>query len=193
MRSFGLILALAVIGCSDHERGGGFIGGDLPAVDLAVPSLADAAPPSGDGGADFLGSGRAQPAASMPLHIQANASISIPPGQVGFAVTADGLGGYRVAWVDTAGANRRYHGSIFDNGSFSQISSVGMQYATANGGRLDFESAPGAGTAGYVDFVSSVDPVVVDALNGSGGSALYYVDTSGLTRAVATPATFTSP
>jgi hypothetical protein len=193
MRSLGLILALLFVGCSERGGGGGW-GEGFPAPDLAVPSLGNGGTPApDDGGASFLGSGRAQPAATAPLHVLANASINIPAGQVGFAVTADGLGGYRVAWVDTAAANRRYHGSVFDAGTFSQITTVGMRYATANGGRLDFESAPGAGSSGYVDFVSSVDPIVVDALNGKNGSALFYVDTSGVTRGVATPATFTSP
>jgi hypothetical protein len=186
---------MALAGCSGgrHEHPGGFVGGSFPAIDLAVSLPADAGAFSTDGGVYTLGSGRAQPGATTPLHVLANASIAVPAGQVGFAVTADGQGGYRVTWVDTAGANRRYHGSIFDDGTFSQITSIGMQYASANGGRLDFESAPGAGQEGYVDFVSSVDPIVVDALVGASGGAIFFVDGSGLTRAVATPATLTSP
>jgi hypothetical protein len=192
MRTLGLLIAVMLAGCFDHGQREVVPG---PVPDFAVPVYDSGAPPQqlADGGGDLLGSGRAQPMTTAPLHIQANASINIPPGQVGFAVTADGLGGYRVAWVDTASANRRYHGSVFDDGTFSQISAVGMQYATANGGRLDFESAPGAGSEGYVDFVSSVDPIVVDGLVGASGGTLFYVDAGGLTRAVPTPATFTSP
>jgi hypothetical protein len=190
MRSLGFLLTVALVGCAAREHDEW---GYVP--DLAAPVAQDAgAPPSpGDGGAALLGSGRAQPAATTARHILANASIDIPPGQVGFAITADGQGGYRVAWVDTAGANRRYHGSVFVAGSFSQLSSVGMQYVMATGERLDFQSAPGAGTTGYVDFVTSVDPITVDGLVGSSDATLFYVDGSGVARSVATPATLTSP
>lgn len=168
-------------------------GGDFDHFDQSIPVLADAGVSASPDGGDTLGSGRAAPAATDPLHVRANASVTVPFGEVGFVVTANGRGGYRVTWVDTAGAGRRYHGSIYDDGSFTQILHEGMQYAVADAGRLDFESAPGAGQSGYVDFVSSVDPIVVDVLDGESDGTIYYVDGNGVTRSVPTPATFTSP
>jgi hypothetical protein len=192
MRSLVLcVAALLVAGC--HGRGEGRGGGGFEPQDFGV-SLPGGGnlPPLGDGG-DTLGSGRTEPPATTALHVAPDAALTVGTATVGFVVTANGRGGYRVAWVDTAGAGRRYHGSVFCNGTFGQIASVGMQYAGAVGNRLDFESAPGSGTSGYVDFVSSVDPIVVDALNGAAASTIYYFGTQGGIGSVAAPATFTSP
>jgi hypothetical protein len=164
--------------------------------DLSVPpGPTDLAARRDDGGGTTtnLGSGRARPADSTPLHVNAGGSVTVPDGQYGFTVTANGQGGYRVAWVDATGAGLRYHGSIFIHGSYSQVSSTGMNYATANGERLDFESQPGAGQLGYVDFVSSSDPITVDVLAGAQLGTLYYDDVNDVTQTILTPATFTSP
>jgi hypothetical protein len=196
MRTLGLGLVLVAAGCFGGGGDGDGWGSRPPPwlFDQAAPTPSDGgAPAPDDGGGALLGSGRAQPAAGAALHVRANASIYFPDAQTGFTVTANGNGGYRVAWVDNAGANRRYHGSVFVAGTFAQISSMGMEYAIANGGRLDFQSAPGAGAVGYVDFVSSVDPIVVDVLDGSRDGQLWYVGSDGVTYTVPTAATFTSP
>jgi hypothetical protein len=162
------------------------VASDLSQTD-GPPSL-----PSGPG----LGSGRARPpdqSAQATQHISPGASVSVPDQQYGFTVTANGQGGYRVAWVDAASVGLRFHGSVFVHGSFDQIQSVGMNYATASGERLDFESKPGAGTLGYVDFVSSTDPITVDALAGSQPGLFFFVDGNGTSTTTSTPATFTSP
>src|SRR5262245_52466700 len=64
----------------------------------------DLAPrPQSDGGVPTgLGSGRARPAASTPLHVGPNQSANVPDGEYGFTVTANGSGGWRVAWADAA-------------------------------------------------------------------------------------------
>jgi hypothetical protein len=189
MRS--LLGVILCTGCFVHEEDDVFV---PQPPDLAVAVAVDLAGPGADGGATTtLGSGRARPADQSPLHVQAGADVTVPAGQYGFIVTANGAGGYRVGWVDAAGAGLRYHGSIFVHGAFSQISSTGMNYATASGERLDFESQPGAGTLGYVDFVASNDPVTVDVLAGAQNGTLYYTDGNSLTQTAPTPATFTSP
>jgi hypothetical protein len=193
MRTLAYVATMALVaGCMGREDGGrGWE--NSGAYDQAAPQPTDGGASTFADGGDTLGSGRGEPSATTPLHLLPNAPVDFNEGQTGFAVTADGKGGYRVAWVDAAGADRRYHGSIFCAGTFSQITSVGMQYATATGNRLDFQSQPGAGTEGYVDFVSSVDPIVVDVLDGANAGTLSYTDGNGVMQSAPTPATFTSP
>jgi hypothetical protein len=183
---------ILLTGCFFHEEDDIYVPVPLPDLSVALPDLSG---PGDDGGSTpaTLGSGRARPADSAPIHVLAGGSVTVPNGEFAFTVTANGAGGYRVAWVDTAGANLRYHGSIFVHGSFSDVTSTGMNYATASGERLDFESRPGAGTLGYVDFVASTDPITVDVLAGAQNSILYYTDGGGFMQTVSSPATFTSP
>jgi hypothetical protein len=183
------LVALALAGCFHDEEDDVFVG-EPP--DLAVHTPAPA--PRTDGGWP-LGSERAQPPATLALHVAAGAPVTVPDGQYGFVVTANGRGGYRVAWVDAAGAQLRFHGSLFTDGEFSQIVPTNMRYARLDpsGGRLDFESQPGAGQLGTVDVVSSTDPIVVDVLAGASDGLIYYADPSGAQRTIATPAAFTSP
>jgi len=192
MRSLFLVGVIALTGCFVQEEDD-----TVPFVpDLSVPSgPADLASANNDGGTapTTLGSGRARPADQTAQHVQANGSVTVPDGDYGFTVTANGQGGYRVAWVDAANVGLRFHGSIFVHGSFSQIQSTGMNYATATGERLDFESQPGAGSLGYVDFVSSTDPITIDVLAGSQPGSIWFPDGSGTTTATTTPGTFTSP
>jgi hypothetical protein len=191
MRSLLLVGVIALTGCFTEEEDDQF----FPLPDLSMPMPADLAGAPGDGGngTSSLGSGRARPADQTAQHVQAGGAVTVPDGQYGFTVTANGQGGYRVAWVDTVGAGLRYHGSVFVHGSFSQISSTGMDYATASGERLDFESQPGAGTLGYVDFVTSTDPITVDVLAGAQPGTIWYPDATGTITATTTPGTFTSP
>jgi hypothetical protein len=187
-----LVGVIFLTGCFVHEEDDIFI--PQPEADLSVPAVPDLSGSPGDGGgpATNLGSGRARPADRTALHLLANGSATVPNGQFGFTVTANGQGGYRVAWVDAAAVGLRFHGSIFVHGSFSQVSSLGMSYATAAGERLDFESQPGAGSLGYVDFVSSTDPITVDVLAGAQDGTLYF-NAGGIQQTAITPATFTSP
>jgi hypothetical protein len=188
-----LVGVILLTGCFVQEEDDVFVPQQYP--DLAVAYPADSGTPADDGGGTTttLGSGRARPADQTPLHVAAGADVTVPNGSYGFTVTANGGGGYRVAWVDTAGAGLRYHGSVFVHGGFSQISSTGMNYASATGERLDFESRPGAGTLGYVDFVAATDPITVDVLAGAQGGTFFYTDGNGVAQTAGTPATFTSP
>jgi hypothetical protein len=184
-----LVGVITITACFSNVEDDVFIEGPPP--DLSFPAT-DGPRLLGDGGSN-LGSGRGRPADSTPLHVNAGGSVTVPDGQYGFTVTANGQGGYRVAWVDAAGAGLRYHGSIFIHGSFEQVSSTGMNYATASGERLDFESQPGAGQLGYVDFVSSSDPITLDVLAGAQPGTIWYDDLNDFAQTIVTPATFTSP
>ncbi|HEX9103493.1 MAG TPA: DUF3261 domain-containing protein, partial [Polyangia bacterium] len=42
--------------------------------------------------------------AELGYHVRAGAASEVPGDQVGFVVTANGLGGYRIAWVALAGS-----------------------------------------------------------------------------------------
>jgi hypothetical protein len=189
-----IFLTLGLAGCFWHEEDDIFI--PMPERDLSmeVPDLATR-PNNSDGGmpGSTLGSGRARPADQTARHVLAGGSVTVPNGQYGFTVTANGQGGYRVAWVDAALVGLRFHGSIFLHGSFSGVTSTGMNYATANGERLDFESMPGAGQLGYVDFVASSEPITIDVLAGSQPGSLWYSDDNGAMQTTPAPATFTSP
>jgi hypothetical protein len=181
-------------GCFWHSEDDVYI--PQPERDFAMelPDLSTPANPSDGGMAPTnLGSGRARPADQTARHVQAGGSVTVPNGQYGFTVTANGQGGYRVAWVDAALVGLRFHGSIFIHGAFSGVSSTGMNYATASGERLDFESQPGAGQLGYVDFVTTSDPITIDVLAGSQNGSIWYPDASGAAETSSTPATFTSP
>jgi hypothetical protein len=190
MRALAGVILLT--GCFFHEEDDVYVPPPPPDLSVLVPDLSTARD-SGMTGmtTTALGSGRARPADSAALHVFAGGSVTVPNGEYGFTVTANGQGGYRVAWVDAAAVGLRFHGSIFVHGSFSQITSTGMNYATAAGERLDFESQPGAGSLGYVDLVASTDPITVDVLAGAADGTLYYTD--GNPQTVVTPATFTSP
>jgi len=191
MRSLFLVGVIALTGCWSQEEDDQF----FPLPDLSMPAApADLAGAPSDGGTiTSLGSGRARPADQTAAHVLAGGSVTTPDGQYGFTVTANGQGGYRVAWVDPDLVGLRFHGSVFVHGSFSQISSTGMSYATASGERLDFESQPGAGQLGYVDFVSSTDPITVDVLAGAQGGTIWFPDVTGTVTMTVTPGTFTSP
>src|SRR2546425_12036057 len=51
-------------------------------------------------------------------HVSAGSSTSIPDGDIGYLVTSNGQGGYRLAWIDTAGSPAQFDGTISSDGTF---------------------------------------------------------------------------
>jgi hypothetical protein len=163
--------------------------------------------PTGGGGSyPYLnGSGRSAPPSTTPgYHVFANATTSIPGGKMGFLITANGTGGYRITWTDTLGSGAYFHGSAFSDTEFEQYSNYhGLQYLTPSGAgprglpnRLDFSSQAGSGVDG-LDLVAATDPIYVDLLiNGSStGVQIYFTDaqTNQVSVATVNPVAFTSP
>jgi hypothetical protein len=149
--------------------------------------------PSGSAGA-LLG------ARGLPgYHVIANGGVEVPAGDLGYAVTANGGGGYRLAWIDTLGSAAEFHGSITTDGEFdsAQLQSLGAASVVLSApNRIDFDSVPGSNVDG-VDLVSSTDPIYVDAFVGGqrGGFSIYFDSSdSGLQESSAyDPVAFTSP
>jgi hypothetical protein len=146
------------------------------------------------------GSGRGAPSiATTGYSILPNATAALPAGDLGFIVTANGQGGYRIAWSDTQGSSAYFHGSIFTGGQFlssNPIPGAKLDYLTPTQGRVDFSSQPGSALDG-VDVVSSTDPIYVDLMiNGStNGVAIYFTQsqTAQLSMSQIDPVAFTSP
>jgi hypothetical protein len=140
------------------------------------------------------------PAMRFPsFHVQANASADITAGDVGYAVTADGRGTYRLAWSDTQGFDTCFTGLItaFDN--FAQTDFTGLSgYETIQlvaPNQIAFSSIPEATRHG-VDFFVSKNPAYVDVAAGGNATVnIYYVDaqTSLLMLTGANPVAFSSP
>jgi hypothetical protein len=132
-------------------------------------------------------------------HVKANASTSLPGGALGFLVTANGQGAYRVVWTDTLGAGDTFSGTLTTDGSFdatktNPIGNPNLQRSAAN--QYAFSSTPGANLDGF-DVVSSTDPVYLEAkIDGSTANvAIYFTGatTSQIQTSALDPVAFTSP
>ncbi|HEY2749008.1 MAG TPA: hypothetical protein VGL86_30515, partial [Polyangia bacterium] len=93
----------------------------------------------------------------MGYRVAANASAVLPGNERGFVITADGAGGYRVAWSDLPGSHSLFSGTITTDGTFDAAQLRGLSGAEdislSNDGRsLAFSSAPGVNLDG-VDLV----------------------------------------
>ncbi len=136
--------------------------------------------------------------ASYPqVNVYPGLSTSIPAGDIGYLVTANGQGGYRLAWTDTLNSPACFSGIITVQGTVSQVSGLSGQETLQQSGanQLRFASAPGANVDG-IDFVASTDPAYFDLfLDGSLSVNIYYTDTATqqVTTAPANPVAFTSP
>jgi hypothetical protein len=138
----------------------------------------------------------------MPgYHVLAGASSELPAGDIGFVVTANGQGGYRLTWSDTAGSAAHFSGSItcdttFDPSQlrgYSGYENVGL---SSDNTTITFDSVPGANLDG-VDLVSNSDPIYLDLLvDGShNGFNIYFTgaESSLLLTSSYDPVAFTSP
>src|SRR5688500_3362416 len=99
------------------------------------------------------------PPATTPLvHVFATFTEStvIPADAFGFVITANGQGGYTVAWTHNAGLATRFSGTLHTNGTFSQVQKLSGAETVVNTtfSQIDFVSVPGADVDG-VTFVSS--------------------------------------
>src|SRR5581483_2331074 len=127
-------------------------------------------------------------------------TAEIPAGDLGYTVTANGQGGYRVAYTDTLGTAVEFSGTVWTDGEFDsgQLASLSgsANYTLVAPNRIDFDSFPGASVDGF-DLVSSTDPIYLDArVSGStGGFDILFPDAaSGATVSSAyNPVAFSSP
>jgi len=140
-------------------------------------------------------------AGMLGYRVQANASAGLPAGDLGFVVTANGQGGYRVTYSDTYGSAAHFQGVITTDGQFdpSQVRGfTGYENVTLSTdlGTITFSSTPGSNLDG-VDLVSSTDPIYLDLyVDGShSGFGIYFTgaETGAQLSAAYNPVAFTSP
>lgn len=141
-------------------------------------------------------------ALGMPgYRILANAFASMPAGDLGFMVTANGQGGYRVTWTDTLGSAAHFAGSITSDGLFDPASVVGFSGAESialsrDARVITFDSTPGTYVDG-VDLVSTADPIYLDLqVDGQrAGFSIYFTgaQSGAQLNAAYDPVAFTSP
>jgi hypothetical protein len=133
-------------------------------------------------------------------HVLAGAQTSIPGGDIGFLVTANGQGGYALYWTDTAGSPAVFTGNVttdrgFDPNSTTKVSGSEDVTFTAID-RIDFSGVPGSALEG-IQFVSQTDPVYFDlTVDGSHqGFGIFFTGArSGLVQdSLFDPVAFTSP
>jgi hypothetical protein len=178
-----IVLGVATTGCiveqSGPPPGGAGGGGGGPVLDAPQPL----------GVAQLMG-----------YHVAANSSAELPANARGFAVTADGSGGYRLSWSDVSDSTSVFSGSITTDGTFDPAQLHGLSGAEATtlgeDGAITFSSEPGTNLDG-VDLVSSTDPIYVDArIDGVRAGFLIYFTGAQSGAQLASdynPVAFTSP
>ena len=191
MRNFaklGLVLACAfsATGCivagdpGPYHGGGGNPPPPAPALDAARPL----------GAQGMLG-----------YRVAANAAAELPAGDLGFVITANGQGGYRVTWSDTYGSAAAFTGYITTDGYFDASQVRGYSGAediqmSADGSTITFGSSPGSYVDG-VDLVSSTDPIYLDLRvdNAQTGFGIYFTgaESGAQLSSDYNPVAFTSP
>jgi len=137
--------------------------------------------------------------AMLGYHLRAGAASEVPSNEVGFVVTANGLGGYRIAWVAFDGTASTFSGSATSDGTIDPTSVAPLSgredvTITADHREIDFSSVPG-GAADGVDFVPSSDPIYVDLRIDGAPAQIFFTgaDTSRLRQSDYNPVAFTSP
>ena len=137
--------------------------------------------------------------AMLGYHVRAGAASEVPSNEAGFVVTANGLGGYRLAWVAFDGSASVFSGTASTDGTIDPASIAplsGREDVTlsADHGEIVFSSQPGSAADG-VDFVPSADPIYVDLRIDGAPAAIFFTgaDTSRLYVSDYNPAAFTSP
>lgn len=137
-------------------------------------------------------------------HVLANANATLPGGDLGYIVTANGQGGYRVTWTDTNGSAAHFSGTItvdgvIDSNPQNTHGFSGNENLTFTGeNQISFDSVPGTGVDG-VDLVSSTDPIYlsasIDGYTDPGQVHIYFVGATTQLNNVSSvdPVAFTSP
>jgi hypothetical protein len=125
----------------------------------------------------------------------------MPAGDLGFIITANGQGGYRVSWTDTAGSAAQFTGSISTDGQFdpsrtTQMTGYENLTLSPDLKTISFASTPGAAVDG-VDMVPSTDPIYLDVyVDGvhTGFDILFTgAETGSVLSSAYDPVAFTSP
>ena len=137
--------------------------------------------------------------AMIGYHVRANAASEIPASDVGFVVTANGAGGYRIAWAAFAGNASTYSGTVtcdttFDPNQTSGLSGRETITITSDLREIDFASVPDVQAEG-VDFVPASDPIYVDLRIDGALAHVYFTgaETGHLILSAYDPVAFTSP
>jgi hypothetical protein len=137
--------------------------------------------------------------AMLGYHLRAGAASEVPSNEAGFVVTANGLGGYRIAWVAFDGSASVFSGSASTDGTIDPASIASLSgredvTLSADHVEIDFSSQPGSAADG-VDFVPSSDPIYVDLRIDGAPANVYFTgaDTSRLYQSDFNPVAFTSP
>jgi hypothetical protein len=132
-------------------------------------------------------------------HVRANAAAAIPGNDIGYAITANGSGGYRIAWAAFAGSGSTFSGSITSDGTFDPNQTAGLSgretiTLTSDFREIDFSSVPSDQAEG-VDLVPSADPIYVDLLIDGAVAHVYFTgrDSGRLLLSSYDPVAFTSP
>lgn len=135
----------------------------------------------------------------LGYHVRAGAASEVPANDVGFVVTANGVGGYRVAWVAFTGSRSTYSGSVTTDGRFDANQIAGLSgretiTVTTDLREIDFSSVAD-GYADGVDFVPSTDPIYLDVRIDGGLAHCYFTgaDTGRVLLSAYDPVAFTSP
>ena len=137
--------------------------------------------------------------AMLGYHVRAGAASEVPGDELGFVVTANGFGGYRIAWVALDGSTSTFSGSVETDGTIDPATVVPLSgreqiVVRGDGSGVDFSSVP-QGTADGVDLVPSTDPIYVDLRIDGAPANIYFTgaDSSRLRVSRYNPAAFTSP
>jgi hypothetical protein len=135
----------------------------------------------------------------LGYHVRAGAASEVPGDQVGFVVTANGQGGYRIAWVAFDGSTSTFSGTAASDGAIDPQSIAplsGREDITldSDGKTLEFSSSATSAPDG-VDFVPATDPIYVDLRIDGAPAAIFFTgaDTSRLYQSGYNPVAFTSP
>ena len=140
--------------------------------------------------------------AAMPgYHVSAGSASELPAGDLGFVITANGSGGYRLTWSDTLGSAAHFSGTItcdttFDPTQLRGYSGYENIDLSSDDTVISFDSVPGNQLDG-VDLVSGSDPIYLDLLVDGvhSGFSIYFTGayTSRLLTSQYDPVAFTSP
>lgn len=135
----------------------------------------------------------------LGYHVRAGADSVLPADVAGFVVTANGLGGYRIAWSGFTGLAQLFTATVTSDGPFIPSSIVGLSgreriTLTTDNAQLDVQSAPD-GTVEGVDFVPLTEPIYVDLRIDGAPAPIFFTgaDSGRQRQSLYDPVSFTSP
>jgi len=146
------------------------------------------------------------PTGATVYDIVPGASTLIPPGQAGYAITANTGGSYRLVWTGdtgTSGVRRSFQGSVWTPGRFNTVTAgcigggcavegndtVKTPVAITGGERVDFDANTAEGVDGF-DMTVTFEPVYFDLIiDGQRYPELVFFSSAALGGQVATAGT----